>query len=163
MKFLVIGLTVVVFVGCKNAGKNSGHAEVPQTLTCPGRLDPNQACPDAVNPTGPVKPGQAAGKPMKPDTDPINNMITGTCEMKIKGDPQPRTCEELRLTVTSIRNNDVRHAQISGFDVKFTDLNEKAYRFVASSEKYWVKAKTGELSPGQSVKIQVIARPRTHK
>lgn len=64
--------------------------------------------------------------------------------------------------VTSIRNNDVRHAQISGFDVKFADLSEKAYRFQAASDKYWVKAKTGELRPGQSVKIQVFANLRTH-
>ena len=162
MKFLVICTAIISLVGCKNAEKNSGSREVPVGMTCPGSLDPNQACPDAVEPTGRVKP-DVLTKRVKPDHEPINNVISGTCEMRVKGDPKPRTCEELELTVTSERKNDVHHAEISGFDVKFTGLTEKTYRFRAESEKYWVRAKTGQLSPGQTVKIQVFAKPRTKK
>lgn len=163
MKFLVISLIVTGIVGCKNAEKNLGPAaEVPEAMSCPGSLDPNQACPDAVKPVGPIRPDPLV-RVDKPAAEPASDTITGTCEMKIKGESSTRTCEELRLTVTSIRNNDVHHAQISGFDVKFAGLNEKSYRFVASSDKYSVKAKTGELRPGQSVKIQVFASPRTQR
>jgi hypothetical protein len=162
MKLFVIFIAMASLVSCKNAGKNPGSGDVPEAMTCPGSLDPNQACPDAVDPTGRVKADKLT-KPVKPDQEPINNMISGTCEMRVKGEAQPRTCEDLELTVTSQRGNDVRHAEISGFDVKFKDLSQKSYRFHAASQKYWVRAKTGQLSPGQIVKIQVFAKPRTQK
>lgn len=153
---------MVCLTGCKNAEKNPGSGDVPEAMTCPGSLDPNQACPDAVDPAGRLRPEKLT-KPAKPDKEPINNMISGTCEMRVKGEVKPRTCEELELTVRSQRGNEVRHAEISGFQVKFMDLSEKSYRFQAASEKYWVRAKTGQLSPGQIVKIQVFARPRLQK
>jgi hypothetical protein len=162
MKLFVIFIAMVSVLGCKNAEKNPGSREVPEAMTCPGSLDPNQACPDAIEATGRVKAGRP-NQPVKPDQKPINNMISGTCEMRVKGEPKPRTCEDLELTVTSERKKDVHHAEISGFNVKFTDLSEKSYRFHAASEKYWVRAKTGELSPGQIVKIRVFAKPRTQK
>jgi hypothetical protein len=70
MKLFVIFVAMVSLLGCKNAEKNPGSSDVPEAMTCPGSLDPSQACPDAVDPTGRVK-SEKLTKPLKPDQEPI--------------------------------------------------------------------------------------------
>lgn len=161
MKFCIIFALCALLVGCKNAEKNtspSGH--IPESMQCPASTDPNQGCPssasDAVSPVAPADRNLPVGqKPPK-----ILKAIVGTCEMYVEGEKTARACDELQLTVISRRKKEVRHARIQGFNITFSDLNQESYRFRAASEKYDVKADADELSPGQTVKIRVRAKPR---
>ncbi len=160
MKICIIFAVFGLLVGCKNAGKNQSAGQIPEGMECPASMDPSQGCPAATNPTGQVLDADHKAPPVSTKAYAALQEISGTCEMVVDGDKTPRTCEELQLVVHSRRKNEERHAQISGFNIRFGELTQSSYRFTASSPKYFVKFKTGELSPGQIVKIRVRAKLR---
>ena len=110
-----------------------------------------------------------AGAPAKPfgvATGPVadgdDQEIVGTCELILPTQKEPRTCGEISLFIRNPADGQERRAEITGPKVRFTGLTKGSYRLEAASSKYDLQTNVkNEVTPGQTLKIRILAKPRS--
>ena len=147
----ILLVTSAVLMRCETTQKNRNVDYVPGCVT---ETDPN--CVGEV--TGgiqiPLPQARDKSKPKGKST------IFGQCELVVEGEDQTKPCDGIKLVVRSVRENEVRTATFDGYNFKIEDLNKDSYNLEAASPNYDVVTDTKALSPGQTVKIRVKARPK---
>jgi len=138
-------------VGCANTripkNRNDGYA--PATVVCVDSTDPNCVGQATIGIATPIDKSKGA--------------IFGRCEVWMEGEKAPRSCSQLQLVLKSSRDNEQKMAVVEGFNFQFVDLKQDSYKLGVSSENYDVQTDNDNLdalSPGQTVKIRVRAKPR---
>jgi hypothetical protein len=92
----------------------------------------------------------------------LDREIGGTCELIVRGQREPRTCEDITLFIRNPADGQQRRAEMIGGKFKFTGLSKGSYRLDAASSKYDLETNVkNEVTPGQTLKIRILAKPRS--
>ena len=106
-------------------------------------------------------PPQTYGLARTPVSPMADHEIVGTCELIVNGQ-EPRTCEDVSLFIKNPADGEERRAEMTGAKFKFKGLNKNSYRLDAASSKYDLETNVkNEVTPGQTLRIRILAKPRS--
>ena len=149
MRGLLAAFLFLVFtsllLSCSGVSKNRRDDYQPAGLNC-------------ITPTDPSCVGAAtAGVSMPiPSSKKELAKIFGRCELEVDGELRPRPCTGLKIVLRGTKENEVRTAEIDGYNIVFADLKEgETYELVDSTGTVQLEGNGTEVAPGQPIRIRV--------